>query len=327
MTAVLHPEFTLRRRSGWYGRRRTVLTPGIRSRAVGPGRTHGARAAGPRSCPVGHRRRTPRGCVVSAGDVLVPLHGDVAGPGGAPVGRAADAGEHRSLTSRLVGRARLVARYGCPPTATFVKNTEYAVTVFTTTDGAPTVGKFFARTPLARAGFAGERLGEEVFGGSAWRMPVVRWHRRGLTVPRLADAARLDVAAPGMSPSARLDASTWALGVLLDVYLSGHVHGDLQPHNVWWMDGRLVATDFETFGPRTPGIPFLDSGDVTGNDPAPRPRPLDPAFAPDDDWSFHHVLGVPLEAAVRSLRARLVAAADRPGPGRRRLDALEGRVR
>ena len=32
---------------------------------------------------------------------------------------------------------------------------------------------------------------------------------------------------------------------------------------MWLLDGRLVATDFETFAPRTPGIPFLDSGDQT----------------------------------------------------------------
>lgn len=245
---------------------------------------------------------------------------------GAPVGRVVhpEPGVRRTLPSRVLGRAKLVYLFGSPVAATFVKSTDYAVTVYTRTRGQDTVGKFFARTELGRLGFAAERLSADVFGDRAWRMPVVRWYRRGFTVPRLPDEARLDLACRAMSRAERLELGAWALDVLLDIYLAGYLHGDLQPHNVWLLDGRPVATDFETFSPRTPGIPFLDSGDVTGNDPAPRPRPLDPAFDPDDDWSFHHVLGVSLDDAVGALRSRLAAVP--PADARRRLDALEGRT-
>ncbi|MFD4994024.1 hypothetical protein ACFWH7_04805 [Cellulosimicrobium cellulans] len=245
---------------------------------------------------------------------------------GAPVGRDVrpEPGVRRSLTSRVVGRAKLVRLFGSPVRATFVKDTDYAVTVYTTTRGRPTVGKYFARSELGRAGFAAERLADDLFGDRPWHMPVARWHRRGFTVPRLRDEDRLDLAARSMSRDERVDASVWALTVLLEIYRAGYLHGDLQPHNVWLLDGRLVATDFETFAPRTPGVPFLDSGDVTGNDPAPRARPLDPAFDPDDDWSFHHVVGVSLGEAVHALRARLLAdGGDEAG---RLLDALDGRT-
>jgi len=254
-----------------------------------------------------------------------PAEGGPVGTG-APIGRDVrpEPGVRRTLVSRVLGRAKLVYLFGCPVGATFVKSTDYAVTVYTTTRGRPTVGKFFARGELGREGFAGERLAADVLGDRAWRMPVVRWHRRGLTVPRLPDEARLDLACRGMDRAQRVEAGAWALDVLLEIYLEGYLHGDLQPHNVWLLDGRLVATDFETFSRRTSGIPFLDSGDVTGNDPAPRPRPLDPAFDPDDDWSFHHVLGVTLDDAVRALRARLAAADD--DASRRRLAALDGRT-
>lgn len=245
---------------------------------------------------------------------------------GAPVGRDVrpEPGVRRTLASRVLGRAKLVYLYRSPVLSTFVKSTDYAVTVYTRTAGQDTVGKFFARTELGRQGFAAERLSAEVFADRPWRMPVLRWYRRGFTVPRLPDDARLDLACRSMTRAERVEMGAWALDVLLDIYLAGYVHGDLQPHNVWLLDGRPVVTDFETFSRRTPGIPFLDSGDITGNDPAPRPRPLDPAFDPDDDWSFHHVLEVSLDDALGALRSSLSAAP--AAEARRRLDALEGRT-
>ncbi|WP_407316556.1 hypothetical protein UQW22_09675 [Isoptericola halotolerans] len=245
---------------------------------------------------------------------------------GAPVGRDvhAGAGVRRTVASRLTGRVKLVYLYGCPPRATYVKNTAYAVTVFSHTRGQETVGKYFSRGDLGRRGFAAERLSSELFGDRPWRMPVTRWHRRGFSVPRLPDAARLDLACRSMTSAERGRMGAWALDVLLEIYLAGYLHGDLQPHNVWFLDGRPVVTDFETFGRRTPGIPFLASGDITGDDPAPRDRPLDPAFDPDDDWSFHHVLGVTLDDAVQLLRRDLAASSS--AADRRKLDALEGRL-
>lgn len=249
-------------------------------------------------------------------------------PTRAPIGRVeyGDPAVHRSLWSRVVGRALLVREFRAPPFSEFVKESDCAITVYTGSRRRPAVGKYFARSELGDERLASERLGYELFGDRPWRMPVYRWTSRGFTVPRLPNEARLDVASESMSHIERVTASATVLDVLLEIYLSGHIHGDLQPHNVWLYRGRLVATDFETLGPRTPGIPFMDSGDITGNDPAPRERPIDLAFGPNDKWSFHHVLGVSLDEAADALRQQLVRESEDDPFARHRLDALEGRL-
>jgi hypothetical protein len=204
-----------------------------------------------------------------------------------------------------------------------VKNTDNAVTVFMTTRGTAVVGKFFARTPQARSAFEAEKTSAELFRDKAWRMPVLQWYPRcrGFTVLRLPDSDRLDVRARSMSRDDKVAAGAWAIDVLVEIYLSGHFHGDLQPHNVWYLDGRLVATDFEGFGRRSDEVPFLDSGDITGTDPG-TPRHLDAAFAVDDEWSFHNALGVSLDDALAAARSRL----GRSSPGAsEKLDVLDGR--
>ena len=233
-------------------------------------------------------------------------------------------GPPRSLVRRVVDRARMVYIFGSPVGATFVKATDRSVTVYTTHRGRPTVSKYFARTRVGKDAFLAEKATGDLFGDRPWRMPVVRWHRRGFTVPRLPDESRLDVAGQQLSREDRVGMGAWTLDVLLEIYLTGNLHGDLQPHNIWLLDGRPVVTDFETFGPRTPGIPFLDSGDITGNDPRPRDRSLDPAFDPEDDWSFHHMLGVTLQDAVDALRPRLVAASATSPEALAKLEALDG---
>lgn len=242
----------------------------------------------------------------------------------APIGRVvtSDPGVRRTLWSRIRGRAKLVRLYGAPVTAQFVKSADHSVTVFSKRRGRPVVGKYFLRTDVGRSGFAAERRSYELFSDRPWRMPVVAWHRSGFSVPRLSDESRLDVASESMSREQRVDISATALEVLLEVYLSGNLHGDLQPHNIWMLDGRPVVTDFETFGPRSPRIPFLESGDITGHDPAPRRRPIDTAFNASDKWSFHYVMGVTLEQAVDALRVRL--SHDASPEARRKLAVLDG---
>ncbi|NYE18717.1 hypothetical protein [Microbacterium immunditiarum] len=242
----------------------------------------------------------------------------------APLGRTVyeDPGVRRTLLSRVLGRAKMVRLYGTPITCTFVKSADHSVTVFSKIRGQEVVGKYFLRTEIGRANLAAERRSHELFGDRPWRMPVVKWHRQGFSVPRLSDGARLDVASEKMTRDERLDISATALDVLLEMYMAGYLHGDLQPHNIWLLEGRPVATDFETSGPRTQGIPFLESGDITGHDPNPRRRKIDTAFDPEDKWSFHYVLGVTLEQALETLRARLEQAGT--PEARRKLAVLDG---
>lgn len=242
----------------------------------------------------------------------------------APLGRTVyeDPGVRRTLISRVIGRAKMVRLYGTPITCTFIKSADHSVTVFSKIRGQEVVGKYFLRTDIGRSNLAAERRSYELFRDRPWRMPVVKWHRQGFSVPRLPDSARLDVASEHMSREERLDMSATALEVLLEMYMAGYLHGDLQPHNIWLLDGRPVVTDFETSGPRTPGIPFLESGDITGHDPAPRRRGIDRAFDPDDHWSFNFVLGVTLEQALEALRARLEKADT--SDARRKLAVLDG---
>ncbi|MEK8227840.1 polysaccharide deacetylase family protein [Oerskovia sp. M15] len=71
-----------------------------------------------------------------------------------------------------------------------------------------------------------------------------------------------------MSRERRVELGAWTLDVLLEIYLTGNLHGDLQPHNIWLLDGRPVVTDFETFGPRTPASRSSTPGTSPGTIPA-----------------------------------------------------------
>lgn len=178
------------------------------------------------------------------------------------------------------------------------------MTVFQRARRHAAVGKYFARTVSARDALAAERLSHEVFQDRAWRMPILRWTRNGFLVPRLDNSLRLDVLSQRMTERERVDAGAWAVEVLLDIYLAGYFHGDLQPHNVWLLGDRLVVTDFETLRRRS-DVPFLRSGDISGFDPQHDGK-LDPAFDPADEWSFHGALGVRLEDALSAAREHLM---------------------
>jgi len=228
----------------------------------------------------------------------------------------------RSLAARVAGRAKMTYLFGSPVTGEFVKESACAVTVFTTHQGKPAVGKFFARSELGRAGLGGERAAFDVFQDRPWFMPVLAWRRQGLLRPRVPREARLDLATRAESRETRLGYAAWTLEVLMDIYEAGWVHGDLQPHNIWFLDGRPVVTDFESMRRRTPGLPFLDSGDISGNDPAPHVRELYPAFNEDDEVSFVQLMDIHLDEAVKTLRSRL--AGTPTAEAERRLAILDG---
>ncbi|GAB6859013.1 RIO2 family protein [Microbacterium xylanilyticum] len=245
-------------------------------------------------------------------------------PPSAPIGRPPRTTEGRTLLSRVRGRIALVRRYRVPVFSHFAKDTETSATVFLTVKGQPLVGKYFTGSPRARAELRAERRSWELFRDRPWRMPVARWRRRSMLVRRLPDDSRLDVRARSMNDQERLDIAVWALDVLLDIYLAGYLHGDLQPHNVWYLDGRPVVTDWSTFARRSADVPFLESADLSGYDPAYEGR-FDPAFDPVDRWSFQNAVGVTSDEAVAALRARLVRAAEHSAYARERLDILDGR--
>jgi hypothetical protein len=229
---------------------------------------------------------------------------------------------NRTLFSRAAGRAKMTYLFRTPVSGEFVKESACAVTVFTTFRGTPAVGKFFARSELGKVGLAGERAAFEAFRDRPWFMPVLSWKAQGLLRPRVPHEARLDLATRTRTPEVRLEYAAWTLEVLMDIYEAGWVHGDLQPHNIWFLDGRPVVTDFESMRRRTPGIPFLDSGDISGNDPASHLRELYPAFSEDDEVSFVQLMDITLDEAVAALRTRLVAT--RTHEAERRLAILDG---
>ncbi|WP_344779299.1 hypothetical protein [Microbacterium kribbense] len=214
-------------------------------------------------------------------------------------------------------------RYGVPFFCEFVGDRETNATVFLTRRGKRLVGKYFVDTPRARAEVAAERESWAAFSTRPWRMPLVRIDERRILAPRIHDENRLDVRARAMSHDERVGLGSWAVDVLLEIYLSGHLHGDFQPHNLWFLDGRPVVTDWATFARRTPGISFFESADVTGYDPAYERR-FDPAFDPADPWSFYCALGVTLDESVARARQELRDAPDGHHDTARKLAALEG---
>lgn len=244
----------------------------------------------------------------------------------APVGKIVygDPNVRRTLVSRVIGRAQLVKNFRTPIFCEFVKSSDCAVTVFMQSRGQPAVGKFFARSELGASRLAAERRSYELFIDRPWRMPILEWRRRGFLVPRLKDEDRLDVASEAMTHDQRVQIGAWALNALLEIYLAGYYHGDLQPHNAWIVDGRPVVTDFESLTPRSRGVPFLQSADIIGFDPIPGPRPIYSAFGAHDKWSFHHVLGVTLEEATQVLRTDLAEKVGMDPFATQKLDALDG---
>ncbi|HEY5224728.1 MAG TPA: hypothetical protein VIJ18_16985 [Microbacteriaceae bacterium] len=247
--------------------------------------------------------------------------GTVSPPTSVPIGRPPRTSAHRSLASRLGGRIAVVRRYGIPFFSEFVRDCDTNATVFLTRHNTRLVGKYFIDSVEAQAELEAERRSWALFHDRPWRMPVVSSEGRGLLVRRLPDDARLDMRARTMTKSECLDAGAWALEVIIELYLAGYLHGDLQPHNIWYLEGRRVVTDWSTFASRTPEIPFAESADITGCDPAYQRR-FDPAFDPDDPWSFHNVLGISLSESVEVLGAQL---ASRPARGETdaKLKALE----
>lgn len=241
---------------------------------------------------------------------------------GIPIGRPRPSGAHRSLVSRLRGRIALVRRYRVPFFCEFVRDADTNATVFLTKHATPLVGKYYVDSAEAKSELAAERSSWVAFCDRPWRMPVVAFNSRSVLMRRLPDEARIDMRARTMTAEQRLEVAVWAVDVLLQIYLAGYLHGDLQPHNVWWLDGRLVVTDWATFATRSPGIAFIDSADVSGGDPRYERR-FDPAFDPDDPWSFHNALGVSLGQAVDALRL-VLNAAPQDDETSAKLTALEG---
>lgn len=237
----------------------------------------------------------------NAGDSIT-----VSQPDSVPIGRPRATTGRRSLVSRLGGRIAVVRRYGIPFFSQFVRDCDTNATVFLTRHHTQLVGKYFIDTAEALSELDAERRSWAVFRDRPWRMPIVSSDERSFLVRRLPDDARLDMRARTMTKAERLDAAAWALEVVVEIYLAGYLHGDLQPHNIWYLDGRLVVTDWSTFAARTPDIPFAESADVVGYDPAHQRR-FDPAFDPNDPWSFHNVFGVSFAQAVEALRARLAS--------------------
>lgn len=242
-----------------------------------------------------------------------------------PVGPPPRPTAYRSPLSRVLGRIAVVRRYGVPVLSEFVKDSPTNATVFLSLRGKAMVGKYFVDTPEALAEFAAEQLSTELFSDQAWRMPVERWGKRHMLVRRLPDESRMDVRARTMSAQERGFAAAWALDVLLEIYLAGYLHGDLQPHNIWYLDGRPVVTDWSTFSARTADVSFTESADITGHDQL-YSRRFDPAFDPNDPWSFHNAMDVSLTEATAVLERRLVAESKNLATARRKLMTLRGQT-
>lgn len=109
----------------------------------------------------------------------------------------------------------------------------------------PCLKKTYRRTRVARECFANEILARQLFADQPWIAPIVAQGHRWLAVPLYPQGTRLDRAAIDMDEDTRLEAARQAIMILFEIFTKGYAHRDFHAKNLFWVEGRLIATDFE----------------------------------------------------------------------------------
>jgi hypothetical protein len=133
-------------------------------------------------------------------------------------------------------------------------------------DGQQFVRKTYSDTEAGRACLESELLAQHTFGGHAWKLPVLSDGPLTLCRPYLPPESRLDIACATISWQEREEVAYQALRILFDIFCAGYAHRDFHPRNLYWRDGTLYATDFETMCEYPPSTrpAFPECYDLTG---------------------------------------------------------------
>lgn len=176
--------------------------------------------------------------------------------------------------------------------------------------GRKRIKKTFERTKLGMRCCETEMLAHRIFKGRSWMSPLVKRGRRWFAIPYYLEENRLDRAAVGMDESTRFTVAKQAVGIIFEIFLEGYAHCDFHAGNLYWVDGRLILSDFETMqrypeGDR-PAFPL--SYDITGQGLASPFSTSNMGYAPESGphtKCLQYVLGVPVEKVLAELSKEL----------------------
>ena len=173
--------------------------------------------------------------------------------------------------------------------------------------GQPGLEKHFSMNAEGKLCFERELLAQQLFGDRPWLVPVVKRGARTVATQRYKEEQRLDHAAQGMDEATRLDAARQALRIAWEIFNAGYAHRDFHARNLFWVNGRLMATDFETLEPYPDGqVPaFPESYDISGGG---LPSPYSTGnmnYLRDRSYALQQVLGVPLDEAIQGVHESL----------------------
>jgi len=178
--------------------------------------------------------------------------------------------------------------------------------------GKPCFKKTFEPGEVGAACFHRELLARQLFENCGWIAQIIERGPNWLVLPFYPQELRLDRVAPMLNQSTREEIATRAGWILLDILKAGYAHRDVHANNLYWVNGQLVLTDFETMEeyPQGHRPPLALSYDITG-------QGLQSPFLTGnmcysnsaDSASLSQVLKVPvgqvLEAMEEEFKARL----------------------
>lgn len=173
--------------------------------------------------------------------------------------------------------------------------------------GVPAVVKCFDNSPEALLGYENDLLSQELFASSPWMTTMVKRGRRKLVMTRYQESSRLDIVAAEFDQSERREAAHQAVRAMWDIFNRGYAHRDFHARNLFWKNGQIKVTDFETIKSYPAGeMPaFPDCYDLTGQGLASPFETANMGYSSDHPLALQQVLGVPVEEAIDGVREYL----------------------
>jgi SAM-dependent methyltransferase len=172
----------------------------------------------------------------------------------------------------------------------------------------PRFTKTMSATAEGRAAFENEMLAHRLFGDLPWMPPLLERGELSFSIPHFPDDLRLDRIAPSLSAEVREEVALQAVTILLDMLVRGYAHRDFHGRNLFWVEDRLWAIDFEAIAPYPEGArpPFPLCYDVTGEGlESPHQTGRMSYSRANSQSALGRLLQVPTERALDLLRAEL----------------------
>jgi 2-polyprenyl-3-methyl-5-hydroxy-6-metoxy-1,4-benzoquinol methylase len=171
----------------------------------------------------------------------------------------------------------------------------------------PSIKKHFDNTTDGRACFHRELEARRLFGDRPWIVPGSKRGVRTIAMPCLPEERRLDWLAGQMDSSTRAEVARQAVEILWEIFGRGYAHRDFHAGNLYWIDGCVMVTDFETLEryPDNDTPPFPESYDMTGKGLRSPFATSHMSYGSSHPRALQQVLGMSAEGALSQIRNRL----------------------